>query len=197
MSDRHQIIVKDATISGHVAGELTLTGYIVSCEPESPVKRDVLRPVAPDEPDTDVEVGYSQDALEPLTVVYRGRKAELTKTLYILFRYVNDLYRAEGQTEFDFAELSEVLTCDECALSSNAIGKYIRCIAHALAKIVAPITLSYYKEVLYIENLAADEEPAIAMPYKEPKPDSFTSSIKQMDVVDTQSAVLRALGSTP
>ena len=68
----------------------------------------IIRPVEPDEPDTEVEVGYSKNALEPLTIVYRNRKVELTKTLYILFRYVNDLYRTEGQTEFDFADLSDV-----------------------------------------------------------------------------------------
>ena len=154
----YRITVKDATISGHLAGELTLTGSIVRCEPEGHVKRDVLRPVAPDEPDTDVEVGYSQNALEPLTLEYRGRKVELTKSEFILFRYVNDLYRSEGQTEFEFLELSEILTGDEFGLSSNAIGKLIRQVAIALANMVAPITLYASMEVLYIKDVLASKE---------------------------------------
>ena len=45
-----RITVKDATFSGSTAGELTVTGHIVSCEPAERAKREILRPVAPDEP---------------------------------------------------------------------------------------------------------------------------------------------------
>jgi len=137
---------------------LTVVGYIVEFEPEAPAKRDVLRPAEPDEPDTEIEVGYSRNALEPLTLVFRERKIELTKSEFILFRYVNDMYRSEGQEEFDFAELSMVLTMDELGLSSNAIGKIIRQVELALKKIVAPITLFYNREVLYIKDVVASNE---------------------------------------
>ena len=127
----YRITVKDATVSGPVAGQFIIVGHVIDCEPEIPVKRDVSCPVTPNEPDTEIEVGYSHDSLEPLTVEYRNRKIELTKTLYILFRYVNDLYRTEGKTAFDFAELSEVLTGDDCSKSKNALELLIRRIVGA------------------------------------------------------------------
>ena len=70
---------------------------------------------------------------EPLTVVYQGRRVKFTEKPYILFRYVNDMYRAEGQTEFDFAELSFALTGDEIALSESAIRHLIRHVKGHLA----------------------------------------------------------------
>jgi len=148
----YRITVKDATFSGPIAGQTVVTGYIVSCEPETPAKREIVRPVAPDEPDTEIEVGYSRNAFEPLTVVYRKRKVELTKTLYILFRYINDLYRAEGKTAFDFAELSEVLTGDDCKMGKTALVSLIRRLAFFLSKIIAPISLTYSRETLYVVN---------------------------------------------
>jgi len=78
----YRITVKEASLSGHIAGELTLTAI--------PVPSGICRQVTPDEPDTDVEVGYSLDALEPLTLEYRGRKTELTVSAYRLFRYINE-----------------------------------------------------------------------------------------------------------
>ena len=77
-----RMVVKDAHISGHVAGELTITGYVVRYESSGAIVvpagvkeptglnptpppvgagakevREILRPVEPDEPDTEVEVG--------------------------------------------------------------------------------------------------------------------------------------------
>ena len=151
MSDHlSRITLRKATFSGSFDDLLILTGYVMAWEPVAPVKRDVLRPVEPDEPDTDVEVGYSRNALEPLVIEFRGKKVKLTDSTYPLFRYVNDLNRAEGQEEFEFAELSEVLTGTEGGKSNAAIGKLVRRIAKALAKIAAPIVLSYNREVLYV-----------------------------------------------
>jgi len=126
-----RITVRKANVIVSENGTTTIIGYVVDFEPEAPAKRDVLRPVAPDEPDTEVEVGYSQNALEPLTIEFCGRSIELTVSTYRLFRYVNDLYRAEGQTEFEFAEISEVLTGRESGKSKTAIGKLIRQIVSA------------------------------------------------------------------
>jgi hypothetical protein len=148
------MVVKDAHISGHVAGELTITGYVVHAQPAISGVRDIAGPVEPDEPDTEVEVGYSRNALEPLTLVFQGRKVKLTEKPYCLFRYVYDLYRSEGQTEFDFAELSEALTGDDCEMSKNAIETIIRRITVALKKLKAPILLTYNREVLYIREKA-------------------------------------------
>ena len=145
-----RIMMHKTTVSGSFDDEIVITGYVDKFESEEPEKRDVLRPVEPDEPDTEVEVGYSQNALEPLTLVFRERKIELTKSSFILFRYVYDIYRAEGRTEFDFAELSEALSGDDCGKSKTAIGKLIRQVATALAKIVSPISLRYEREILYV-----------------------------------------------
>jgi hypothetical protein len=142
--------MRKATFGGGTFELLTVVGYIVEFEPEAPAKRDVLRPVAPDEPDTEVEVGYSQNALEPLTLVFRDKKIELTRSAFILFRYINDLYRAEGQEEFEFSELSEVLAGDEFGKSKSAIESLVRRINVCLVKIRAPILLTFYRETAYV-----------------------------------------------
>jgi len=164
-----RLVVKDAQICGHVGGELAITGYVVRSEPELPVNDPsrFLLPLFADAPDSEIEIGYSKNALEPLTLVFRDRKVNLTKTLYVLFRYVYDLYRSEGQTEFDFAELSEVLKGDDLEMRSTAIGHTIRRLAEHLEKIRSPILLTYRKERLYVResaqgrlDLAAGEDKA-------------------------------------
>jgi len=142
--------MRKTTVSGSFDDVLIVTGYVVEFEPEAPTKRDILRPVEPDEPDTEVEVGYSRNAIEPLTVVFRDKKVELTKSAFILFRYINDLYRAEGQEEFEFSQLSEVLAGNEFAKSKSAIESLVRRINVCLVKINAPITLNFYKETVYV-----------------------------------------------
>ncbi|GHT10555.1 hypothetical protein FACS1894170_02840 [Planctomycetales bacterium] len=158
MSDLCRITVKNGSIAS-VADLMVVTGYLVNFEPALPQPtgpaplRDVLRPIEPDEPDPNIEVGYSRNVLEPLTIIYRNRKTELTKTLFILFRYCYDKYRAEGQAEFDFAEIAEVLTGDDCGMSKNAIEKAIRRLAESLATIAAPVSIRFNREILYIETL--------------------------------------------
>jgi len=63
-----RITVRNAMFGGGFFEILTVTGYDAVWEPEAPAKRDVLRPVAPEEPDTDIEVGYSKSIREPLTL---------------------------------------------------------------------------------------------------------------------------------
>ena len=125
-------------------------------------RRDsMVRPVAPDEPDTEYEVGYSLNALEPLTIVYHNRKVKLTEKPYLLFRYVYDLYRTEEQTEFEFAELSAVITGNESGMKKLAIWKLIRKLTIALEKIKAPIVLYSSREVLYVgerESISEQQE---------------------------------------
>ena len=151
-----RMVVKDAHISGHVAGELTITGYVVHAQPAMPSTisgvREILRQVEPDEPDTDIEVGYSRNALKPLTLVFRLKEEPLTPSLYLLFRYVYDLYRAEERTFFDFAELSEALTGDECEMSQSAIATLIRRLIEALETISPSFTLTIDKETLCVHN---------------------------------------------
>jgi hypothetical protein len=114
------------------------------------VCKEILRPVCPDEPDTDIEVGYSKNALEPTTIEYQGRKTALSLTVYRLFRYINDLHRVEEQTEFEFAELSEALTGDELGKESDTIVRLIKEIRKGLKKIGAPFTLPCQRETLRI-----------------------------------------------
>jgi len=148
----HRITVRKATSMS--IDDLTITtGYLVDIEPETPAKREILRPVEPDEPDTEIAVGYSKNGLEPLTIVYRNRKVKLTEKPYILFRYINDLYRTEEQTAFDFAELSIVLSNgDELGMSSRAIESLIHRVNISLLEILAPIEISYRKEIAYVSN---------------------------------------------
>jgi hypothetical protein len=148
-----RITIKEATSSGPIAGLTTIVGYVIQFEPEAPAKREILRPVEPDEPNTEVEVGYSRNALEPTTIEYKSRKTELTVSEYRLFRYVNDRHRLEEQSEFDFAELSEALTGDECAMTQNAIGAIIRRLVKAMSDLSPPITLSIVKETLHVNSV--------------------------------------------
>ena len=144
-----RITFRNATLNGLFAENLTVTGFI---EKQEPNVREILRPVEPDEPDTEIDVGYSKNPLEPLTIEHRKRKVELTKTLYILFRYINDLYLAEEQTEFEFLELSEFLRRNGYKSGRRAIESSIRRIALALSKIIAPITLVYNREVVHVRH---------------------------------------------
>jgi hypothetical protein len=147
-----RIIMRKAFVSGPVDDLTVVTGYPVKFEPETPILRVILRPVIPDEPDSETEIGYSQNALEPLTLVFRNVKVELTKSAYILFRYIYDLYRTEGRIEFDFAELSEILTGDDCGKSKNAIETIVRRLAESLEKILPPFSLIFRQERLYIKK---------------------------------------------
>ena len=153
-----RMVVKDAHISGHVAGELTITGYVVHAQPAMPSTisgvREILRQVEPDEPDTEIEIGYSRNALKPLTLVFRQKEITLTPSLYQLFRYVYDLYRAEGKTTFEFAELSEALTGDELAMGKRGLETAIWRIHTVFEKFQSPILLSCHREVLYIRDKA-------------------------------------------
>jgi len=155
-----RLVVKDATITGHVGGEITLTGYVVHATPSMQCIREILRPVCPEEPDSEVEVAYSKSALRPLTLVYRGKEVTLTLTPYLLFRYAYDLYRSEGQTEFTYAELSEAVTGDELALSKYALDALVRRLHEPLKSIDAPFTVAYLDEEMYIREVGA---PPLAM----------------------------------
>ena len=148
----YRITVRKAT--SMTIDDLTITtGYLVDIEPEAPVKREILRPVEPDEPDTNIEVGYSMNALERHTLEYRDRKVKLTEKPYILFRYINDLHRTGVKTEFDFAELSAVLSGgDELQMSSHAIESLIHRVNTALLEILSPIEIRYKKEIAYIHD---------------------------------------------
>jgi len=79
-----RISMHGTTLGGSFDNEVIITGYVDKFEPGEPAKRDVLRPVEPDEPDTKIEVGYSKNALEPLTLSFCARKIELTESAYIL-----------------------------------------------------------------------------------------------------------------
>jgi len=119
MTDQiYRITVRDATLSGPVAGKMTIIGYIVECEPETPIKPDF---------------------------VSRNRKVDR------LFRYVNNLYQTEGKTAFDFAELSEAITGNDCKMSKNALAKLIRRISMSLAVAGSPLSLTYNREILYVK----------------------------------------------
>jgi hypothetical protein len=148
-----RITVKNASINS-VADVVVVTGYVVHYEPEPPPHtqyRDILRPLEPDEPNSETEIGYSRSVLEPLTIIHKNRKAVLTKTLFMLFRYVYDIYRAEGRNEFDFVEIAEALRGDECEWTKNAIEKAIRRLAESLAKILSPISVRFNNETLYVD----------------------------------------------
>ena len=101
---------------------------------------------------TGTELRFSDNPLEPLTLVFGKRKIELTKTLYRFFWYVYDQYRTEGRTAFEYAELSEILTGDECARSNATFRYAVRLLTALIAKLGAPIALFYRQEVLYIGN---------------------------------------------
>ncbi len=143
---------RDATPGFPVGNLLPITGYLERIEGETTPIRPVLRPIAPDEPDPETEVAYSRNALEPLTIVFKERKVKLTESLYVLFRYVYDLYRAEGQTEFEFLEIAEAIKGDDAAMSSSSIKKNIDRLRESLVKLNAPIDLTYRNEVIYVSD---------------------------------------------
>lgn len=80
---------------------LTITGYVESFEPVVPVFFQEENPEA--------EIGFSLEPTEPLSLVYRDRKAELTPIPFKIFRYIYDRYRSEGVENFDYAEISEAI----------------------------------------------------------------------------------------
>ena len=46
--------------------------------------------------------------------MYKNREVRLSYSLFRLFVYIYEQYRAVGQIEFDFAELSEFMSGDDC-----------------------------------------------------------------------------------
>jgi len=67
-----------------------------------------------------------------------------------MFRYINDLYRTEEQTEFEFAEISMFLTGNEDTMGKVAIGKLLHRINQSLSEIHAPFSLKQCKEKVCI-----------------------------------------------
>jgi len=124
-------------------------GIIDDIETEALAKL-VFRPVEPDEPNTEFEVGYSRDIRKIFAIVYQNREAVLTQMPFVLFRYVNGLYLKEGQAEFEFAEIAEFLTGDQFKMSPTAIVGSVRRIALALSKICSPYSLTYRCEKIYV-----------------------------------------------
>lgn len=94
-------------------------------EPISKPQQTVLRTVKPDEPNSEIEVGYSPNALKPLSLVFKDREITLSLNLFVLFRYMYDLYRAEGQTEFGFAEISEAIADDELKMTRRSLERLV------------------------------------------------------------------------
>jgi len=60
------------------------------------------------------------------------------------------LNRAEGRTEFEFMEIAEAMSGDDCGLSKTAIETLVRRLNLSLEKLLSPIRLKYNREVLYI-----------------------------------------------
>ena len=83
---------------------------------------------------------------------YQDNRLLLPKKPYRLFQYVYDLYRTEGRTAFEYAELSEVLTGDELKMSNNNFKYALRVLTSFISKLHAPTSLFCRKEVLYIGN---------------------------------------------
>ncbi|MDR0328796.1 MAG: hypothetical protein LBI05_10920 [Planctomycetaceae bacterium] len=149
-----RITLRDATVNGLAAETLVVFGYPVKIEPEDLAKREFLGPVPSDEPDAEVEVGYSKDRKKPLHLVFKNREVKLTETVFRLFVYVYEPYRKAGQTEFEFAEISEALTGDDCKMSRRAIETSTYRLAGCLSNILAPFTVNFRKETLFIRKLA-------------------------------------------
>ena len=147
-----RITLHDAIVNGLVAETLVVVGRFVKIEPEELVKWEVPDPVEPDEPDTDIEVGYSKDRGKPLHIVYKNKEAELTKTLFRLFVCINEPYRKEGKTKFQFADISEGLTGDDCKMSDKAIERAVGRLGIALSQILAPFYLECLKGNLYVRK---------------------------------------------
>jgi hypothetical protein len=70
----------------------------------------------------------------------------------MMFRYCYDLYRTEEQTAFDYAEISEVLTGDECKMTASAIGTQIRRLQKVMKELSPPISLTIERETLQIHE---------------------------------------------
>ena len=83
---------------------------------------------------------------------YQNRRIELSKKHFRIFQYVHGLYQEEGRTAFEYAELSEALTGDECEISYHAFKHAIRALGSCFARLRSPISLFHWKEVLYIGN---------------------------------------------
>lgn len=146
-----RVTLRKPTFSGPVLDLTTCSGYLVDFDPGTPPTLEILRRVDPDEPDPEIEVGYSPNALEPTTIVFKEKKKELTLTLYRMFRYVYDLCRAEGKTEFDFAEIPEAITGDPAEIGKSAMESNIKRLRSDLASMNAPIDVTYSKEKIYVE----------------------------------------------
>jgi hypothetical protein len=149
-----RITLRDATVNGLAAETLVVFGYPVKIEPEDLAKREFVSSVAPDEPDTEIEVGYSKIRSKPLHIVFKDKEVKLTETIFRLFVYVYEPYRKAGQTEFEFAEISEALTGDDCKMTRRAIETSVYRLAECLSKILSPFTVTFHKEILFIRKLA-------------------------------------------
>ena len=141
--------VRDAEVNGaRYVGTISMTGFLVHFEPENIAKR-VLYPVD-DEPNTELEVGYSKEIGEHFVIVFQARKAILTEKPFVLFRHINDLHRKIGQEEFEFIELLGFLRSVGFPMSENAIKHSVRQIKDALSEIFAPFSLTCRHEKVYI-----------------------------------------------
>jgi hypothetical protein len=172
-----RVTIRDATPPSFPVNGITfVTGYLVKIEPDgigtpflpeptetteqevpTPEKKDepeqkteIRRVIHPDEPDPEVEVGYSDNALEPLVIMYKDKKVRLTESLYILFRYIYDMHRTEGRTEFEFMEISECISGDDAEISSASIIKSVQRIQFFLEKINSPLDVTFKNETIYV-----------------------------------------------
>jgi len=148
-----RITLHDATVNGLAAETLVVVGRFVKIEPEELAKWELSCPAESDEPDTDIEVGYSKDRRKPLHIVYKDRETKLTETTFRLFVYVYEPYRKEGKTAFPFADISEGLTGDECKMSDRAIEASIYRLGVSLSKILSPFTVEFHKATLHVRKL--------------------------------------------
>ena len=142
--------MRNANTTTFPNGSMVAFGKLVSLEPEALAKRELLYPVELDEPDTDIEVGYSKVRGKPLHIIYKDREVELTLATYKLFVYIYEQYRKTGKKEFAFEEISEGLTGNDCDMSSSAIGTLTYRLAGSLSKILSPFTVRHRREIFYI-----------------------------------------------
>ncbi len=145
-----RVTMRKAVFSSPVNDVMICSGYLLDFDGGRPPSLELVRQVEPDEPDPEIEVGYSKNALEPTTIVFRDKKRELTLTLFKMFRYVYDLCRMEGQTEFDFSEISEAIAGDELGISKSAMESNLRRLQKELALLLAPVDLTFNKERVYV-----------------------------------------------
>ncbi len=150
-----RVTFSDWTLDNLKDGRIQIDGFVPvrrrKKKPKSKQVRPVFRPIEPDEPDPETEVAYSRNALEPLTLVFKERKVKLTESLYILFRYVYDLYRSEGKNEFEFLEIAEAIKGDDVGMTKDSIENCVKRLRGLLVKLNAPIDVTFKKEVIYIE----------------------------------------------